>query len=77
MSKNKVFYTQKMDYLTTRALISLSFLTCSGMLISNVTILQNYPKISAQKYPNKIFLITNLGISILAQNLAIRQIRGC
>ena len=66
-----------MDYLTTRALISLSFLTCSGMLISNVIILQKYPKISAQKYPYKIFLITNLGISILAQNLAIRQIRGC
>ena len=66
-----------MDYLTTRALINLSFLTCSGMLISNVTILQKYPKISAQKYRNKIFLITNLGISILAQNLAIRQIRGC
>ena len=31
----------------------------------------------AQKYPNKAFLIPNLGIFILSQNFAVRQIRGC
>ena len=33
-------------------------------------------EILAQKYPNKTFLVPNLGISVFSQNFAIRQIRG-
>ena len=40
------------------------------------------PKISkedifGQKYPNKTFLVPNLGIFIISQYLAIGQIQGC
>ena len=31
----------------------------------------------AQKYPNKAFLVPNLGIFVFCQNFAIRQVRGC
>ena len=33
--------------------------------------------ILAQKYPNKAFLVSNLGIFIISQNFAMRQVRKC
>ena len=34
-------------------------------------------KILAQKYPNKAYLVPNLGIFVFSQNLELRQIQGC
>ena len=50
-----------------------SFLTISSVRISNMTIVF---LILAQKNPNKVFLVQNLGIFIILQNVTIRQIQG-
>ena len=49
--------------------------TNSNTLISNMT--NFFFQIPVEKYPNKVFLIPNVGIFICLQNLAIPQIRGC
>ena len=47
--------------------------TNSTVLTSNMTIVF---KILVQKYPNKVVLVPNLGIFIISEHFAIRQIQG-